>query len=73
MFIIQVTINPADQNPTIFVADPLGNRHEVDAAHHGVADEVVAAIVEPETFYPGNVSGLVECAFKGLGGHLCGW
>jgi hypothetical protein len=48
MFIIQVTINPADQNTPVLVADPLGNRHEVDAAHHGVADEVVAAIVEAE-------------------------
>ena len=56
MFIIQVTINPADQNTPVLVADPLGNGHVVNAAHHGVADEVVAAIVETETFYPGQCS-----------------
>ncbi len=43
MFIIQVTINPADQNSSVLVAHPAGNGHVVDAAHHGVADEVVAA------------------------------
>ena len=48
MFIIQVTINPADQNSPVLVADPLGNGHVVDAAHHSVADEVVAAIVVPQ-------------------------
>ena len=73
MFIIQVTINPAYQNSSVLVAHPPGNGHVVDAAHHGVTDEVVAAIVEAETFHIGNVSCLVECAFKGLGGHLCGW
>ena len=73
MFIIQVPINPADQNSTILVAHPLRNGHVVDAAHHSVADEVVAAFVEAETLHIGNVSCLVECAFKGLGGHLCGW
>jgi len=46
MFIIQVTINPADQNSSVLVAHPSGNGHVVDAAHYGVADEVVAAIVE---------------------------
>ena len=73
MFIIQVTINPADQNTPVLVADPLGNRHEVDAAHHGVADEVVAAIVEAETFYTGNVSGRVVYPFKSFGRIICGW
>ena len=48
MFIIQVTINPADQNTPVLVAHPLGNGHVVNAAHHSVADEVVAAIVETE-------------------------
>ena len=57
MFIIQVTINPADQNSSVLVAHPPGNGHVVDAAHYGVTDEVVAAIVEAETFYTGNVSG----------------
>ena len=73
MFIIQVTINPADQNTPVLVADPLGNGHVVDAAHHCVADEVVTAIVETETFYTGNVSGFVEYSFKSFGRIICGW
>ena len=73
MFIIQVPINPADQNSTILVTHPPGNGHVVDAAHHGMADEVVPAIVETETVHASNVSGLVDCAFKGLGGQLCSW
>ena len=73
MFIVQVPINPSDQNSTVLVAHPSGNGHVVDAAHYGVADEVVAAIVETEALHTGNVSGLVECAFKGLGGQLCSW
>ena len=52
MFVVQVTINSADQNSSILVTHPPCNGHVVDAAHHGVTDEVVAAIVEPETFYP---------------------
>ena len=64
MLIVQVTINPADQNSTVLVAHPSGNGHVVDAAHHGVADEVVAAIVEAETFHSGNVSGFAENSFK---------
>ena len=73
MFIIQVTINPADQNSSVLVAHPAGNGHVVDAAHHGVADEVVAAIVEAETFHTGNVSGFVEYSFKSFGRIICGW
>ena len=64
MFIIQVTINPAYQNSSVLVPHPPCNGHVVDAAHHGVADEVVAAIVETETFRTGNVSGFVEYSFK---------
>ena len=30
------------------MAYPTGNRHEIDPTHHGVADEVVAAVVEAE-------------------------
>jgi ankyrin repeat protein len=48
VFIIQVTVNPADQNSTVLVAHPPGNGHIVDPAHHGVADKVVAAIVVAE-------------------------
>ena len=48
MFIIQVTINPADQNSPVLVADPLGNGHEIDAPHDRLADEVVSAIPEGE-------------------------
>ena len=73
MFIIQVAINPADQNSSVLVAHPPGNGHVVDAAHHGVTDEVVAAIVEAETFYLGNVSCLVEYSFKSFGRIICGW
>jgi len=73
MFIIQVTINPADQNSSVLVAHPPGNGHVVDATHHGMADEVVAAIVEAETFHTGNVSGFAEYSFKSFGRIICGW
>ena len=59
-----MAINAADQNTPVLVTDPLGNRHEVDAAHHGVADEVVAAIVETETFYTGQFPSFLECFFE---------
>ena len=72
MFIVQVPINPADQNSTVLVAHPSGNGHVVDAAHYGVADEVVTAIVETETFYSGDVSCLVVYTFKSFGGIICG-
>ena len=63
MFIIQVPINPTDQNSTVLVAHPSGNGHVVDAAHHGMADEVVPAIVETEALHTGNVSGFAQCLF----------
>ena len=64
MFIIQVTVNPADQNSTVLVAHPSGNGHIVDPAHHGVADKVVAAIVVAEAVHTSQSSSFVECFFE---------
>ena len=46
MFVAQMPIHLADENPTVLVADPAGNRHVINSAHYGVADEKVTAIVK---------------------------
>jgi hypothetical protein len=39
-------IHLADKNSSVLMAYPPGNRHKVYSAHHGVADEMVTAIME---------------------------
>jgi hypothetical protein len=42
-------VHLADENPPVLVANPPGDRHEVNPAHNRIADEVVPAIVEAES------------------------
>ena len=47
----QVPIHLADQYAAVLVADPLGNRHEVNPRHDAHGDEKVAAIMEPKLWH----------------------
>jgi len=46
VFIAQMPIHLADENPAVLVAHPAGNRHVINPAHHGVADKMVSAVME---------------------------
>ena len=48
VFVRQVPVNFADQNPAILMPHPLGNRHEINPRHHAIADEVMPQIVKSE-------------------------
>lgn len=44
----QVAIDLANEDSAVFVANPARNCHKVDAAHHGVADEMVPQVMESD-------------------------
>jgi len=46
MFVAQMPVHLADENPSVLVAHPPGNGHLINPAHHGVADKAVPAMVE---------------------------
>ena len=66
VFVIQVTINPTDQNSSVFMSYPPRYCHVVDAAHDSVANEVVTAIVETEAVNASNFTCSVDSFFQAL-------
>ena len=64
VFVIQVTINPTDQNSSVFMSYPPRYCHVVDAAHDSVTNEVVTAIVETEAANTSNFTCSFDSFFK---------
>ena len=64
VLVIQVTIDPTDQNSSVFMSYPPRYCHVVDAAHDSVANEVVTAIVETEAANTSNFTCSFDSFFK---------
>ena len=48
VLIKEVPVNFADKDTSVFMTEPCGNRHEVDARHDADGTEVMSEIVKPE-------------------------
>lgn len=48
MLAAEVPVDLADEDSTIFVADPASDRHVIDSAHDAVADEGVSGVMKPK-------------------------
>ena len=67
MLVGEMSINLADQDAAIFVADPAGDGHVVDSRHDAVRNEVMPAIVKAEALHPRGRAGQLEGFREGLG------
>ena len=61
VFVAQMAINFADEDAPVLVAHPSANRHVINPAHYGVADEMMSAIVEAK-----SLEVLRQCRLLGL-------
>ena len=53
MFIRQMPIDLADQNSAILMADPFGNRHEINSGHHAHRNKKMPAVMKAKLRRPG--------------------
>ena len=64
MFITQVTVDLPNQNTSVLVAHPLGNRPKVNASHYPLADEMVSAIPEGEVGDSCRIPCRIKCLLQ---------
>jgi hypothetical protein len=62
MLIKKMSVNLSNQDPTVFVPQPLGNRHEIDAGHDTKRAKQMSEIVKTNAWQirlvPHQVKGL---------------
>jgi hypothetical protein len=52
MFVQQMPVDFAHEDPSVFVAEPGRNRHKVNSGHHANGAKIVAQIMKADPFKP---------------------
>ena len=58
MFIIEVPVDASNQDSTILVSHPTGYGEVINPAHHGIANEMVPAVMKPKPRATGIIPNL---------------
>ena len=54
MFVQQMPVDFAHQDPSVFMSEPGRNGHKVNSGHHANGTKVVAQIMKADAFKPGG-------------------